>query len=51
VRTRRMIEEGIRASYQLNREIVAAQRSLRQQFVRQALHGHLRKQRAVGRNA
>jgi hypothetical protein len=50
VRTRRMIEEGIRASYLLNREIVAAHRSSRQQFVQQALQGYRRKQQAAGRN-
>ena len=44
--TRRMIEEGIRASYQLNREIVAAQKLLRQTFLRHALQAHLREQNA-----
>lgn len=45
-RTRRMIEEGIRASYQLNREIVAAQKSLRQKYLQQAFQGYLREQSA-----
>jgi hypothetical protein len=39
--TRRIIEEGIRASYRLNREIVAAQTLLRQRFVQRASQGDL----------
>ena len=49
--TRRMIEEGIRASYQLNREIVAAHKSLRQQFVQRAFQGYVRGQRGGTRRS
>ena len=49
--TRRMIEEGIRASYQLNREIVAAQKMLRQTFMQHALQVHLREQNAGRRRS
>jgi hypothetical protein len=49
--TRRMIEEGIRASYQLNREIVTAQKLLRQTFLEHALQGYLRKQSAGRRRS
>jgi hypothetical protein len=49
--TRRMIEECIRASYQLNREIVTAQKLLRQTFLQQALQGYLRKQSAGTRRS
>jgi hypothetical protein len=49
--TRRMIEEGIRASYQLNREIVAAQKLLRQTFLQHALQSYLRAQKTGRRRA
>jgi hypothetical protein len=49
--TRRMIEECIRTSYQLNREIVAAQKLLRQTFLQHALQSHLRAQAAGKRRS
>jgi hypothetical protein len=49
--TRRMIEEGIRASYQLNREIVAAQKVLRQTFLQQKFQGYPRERSAGTRRS
>jgi hypothetical protein len=46
-----MIEESIRASYQLNREIVAAQKLLRQTFLEHAYQVHLREQNAGRRRS